>query len=172
MTLSTSAVAVCCSKDSLSSLSSRAFSIAITAWSAKVVSSSICLLVNGRTERRARSEYPDWRPFTQQWCADHGTITAEFLCHAKLVFRVGLRVDNLYRRALEQSSTSHGAAPGFEWYALQLILQLGRPAEVRLRTGRALARWTSRCVRCPPRKAGPPIRPACSARFAGRRSSG
>ena len=43
MTLSTSAVAVCCCKDSLSlvrvctSLNSRVFSIAITAWAAKVV---------------------------------------------------------------------------------------------------------------------------------------
>ena len=49
MTCSTSEVAVCCSSDSLSSRvractssNSRAFSIAITAWSAKVVTSSIC----------------------------------------------------------------------------------------------------------------------------------
>ena len=35
MTLSTSAVAVCCCSDSRSSLSSRVFSIAITAWAAK-----------------------------------------------------------------------------------------------------------------------------------------
>ncbi len=49
MTLSTSEVAVCCSNASLSSAvractssNSRTFSIAITAWSAKVVTSSIC----------------------------------------------------------------------------------------------------------------------------------
>ena len=36
MTLSTSAVAVCCCSDSRSSLSSRVFSMAMTAWSAKV----------------------------------------------------------------------------------------------------------------------------------------
>ena len=35
MTLRTSAVAVCCWSDSRSSLSSRAFSIAMTAWAAK-----------------------------------------------------------------------------------------------------------------------------------------
>ena len=35
MTLSTSAVAVCCCSDSRSSLSSRVFSIAMTAWVAK-----------------------------------------------------------------------------------------------------------------------------------------
>ena len=42
MTLRISAVAVCCSSDSLVSLNSRTFSIAITAWSAKVLSRSIC----------------------------------------------------------------------------------------------------------------------------------
>ena len=35
MTSSTSAVAVCCSSDSRSSFSSRAFSMAMTAWAAK-----------------------------------------------------------------------------------------------------------------------------------------
>ena len=35
MTLSTSAVAVCCCSDSRSSLSSRVFSMAMTAWAAK-----------------------------------------------------------------------------------------------------------------------------------------
>ena len=53
MTLSTSAVAVCCCSDSpdrgarCTSSNSRTFSIAITAWSAKVSTSSICLSVNG-----------------------------------------------------------------------------------------------------------------------------
>ena len=59
MTLSTSAVAVCCSSDSRSSSSRpRTFSIAITAWSAKVLTSSICLSVNGRTTRRRVTSTP------------------------------------------------------------------------------------------------------------------
>ena len=37
MTLSTSAVAVCCCSNSRSSLSSRVFSIAMTAWARKVL---------------------------------------------------------------------------------------------------------------------------------------
>ena len=37
------------------SSNSRTFSIAITAWSAKVVTSSICFSVNGRTVVRVRS---------------------------------------------------------------------------------------------------------------------
>ena len=51
-----SAVAVCCSSNSVrssvrwrSSLSSRVFSMAMTAWAAKLLSNSICLSVNGRT---------------------------------------------------------------------------------------------------------------------------
>jgi hypothetical protein len=36
----------------------RTFSIAITAWSAKVVSSSICRSVNGRIKRRASTNTP------------------------------------------------------------------------------------------------------------------
>src|SRR5262245_55908792 len=48
MTLSTSDVAVFCCSDSRSSLSSRAFSMAITAWLAKFLTKSICLSVNGQ----------------------------------------------------------------------------------------------------------------------------
>src|SRR5262245_1297980 len=46
MTLSTSAVAVCCWSDSRSSVSSRVFSMAMTAWAAKFCTNSICLSVN------------------------------------------------------------------------------------------------------------------------------
>ena len=59
MTRSTSAVAVCCSSDSVrsavrsrSSFNNRAFSMAITAWAAKFLTSSICLAVKGRTSCR------------------------------------------------------------------------------------------------------------------------
>jgi hypothetical protein len=45
MTLSTSAVAVCCCNDSRSSFSRRVFSMAMTAWLAKFETSSICLSV-------------------------------------------------------------------------------------------------------------------------------
>src|SRR5262245_60460701 len=54
MTFSTSEVAVCCSSDSESSRvractssNNQTFSISLTAWSAKVVTNSICLAVNG-----------------------------------------------------------------------------------------------------------------------------
>src|SRR5882724_12820341 len=48
MTLSTSAVAVCCCSDSRSSLRRRVFSMAMTAWRAKFVTSAICLSVKER----------------------------------------------------------------------------------------------------------------------------
>ncbi len=59
ITLRISLVAVCCSRASVrsaflacSSLSSRAFSMAIAAWSAKVSISAIWLSVNGSTSYR------------------------------------------------------------------------------------------------------------------------
>ena len=65
MTLRTSAVAVCCWSDSLSScvrcctsLNSLTFSIAITAWRAKLVNSAICFSVNGLTSERRIKRVP------------------------------------------------------------------------------------------------------------------
>ena len=55
MTSSTSAVAVCCCSNSVRSraqlqlVEQPRFSMAMTAWSAKFFTSSICLSVNGRT---------------------------------------------------------------------------------------------------------------------------
>ena len=72
MTCSTSEVAVCCSSASVSSRvractssNSRTFSIAITAWSAKVVTSSICFSVNG-PHASVRGYDADRRSFAQQ----------------------------------------------------------------------------------------------------------
>jgi len=52
MTCNTSEVAVCCSSASFVSLNNRAFSIAITAWSANVLKSSISLSANDPGWRR------------------------------------------------------------------------------------------------------------------------
>jgi len=51
ITWRTSAVAVCWSRASRVSAMSRAFSIAMTAWSAKILSRLICLSVNDRVSR-------------------------------------------------------------------------------------------------------------------------
>jgi Phage integrase family len=56
MTPKISLVAVCCSSDSFSSWNNRTFSMAITAWSAKVSSNLICAWVKeGTSTRRAVS---------------------------------------------------------------------------------------------------------------------
>ena len=54
MILSTSAVAVCCSSDCAQLVEQPVFSMAMTAWAAKFLTSSICLSVNGRTSWRLR----------------------------------------------------------------------------------------------------------------------
>ena len=67
MTFNTSLVAVCCSRASVrsrfracNSLNSRTFSIAITAWSAKVLSSAICFSENGRTSSPPNQRSRRW----------------------------------------------------------------------------------------------------------------
>ena len=70
ITLSTSAVAVCCLSDCLSSLSNRAFSMAITACAAKFVTSSICLSVKRRTSWREKiRDQVHHLALVQQWNA-------------------------------------------------------------------------------------------------------
>ena len=103
MTCSTSDVAVCCSSASVSSRvractssNSRTFSIAITAWSAKVVTSSICLSVKGHTEVRPRPKTPIGVPSRSSGTPSHGAIAAELLCLAQLVLRIGMNIEHLY----------------------------------------------------------------------------
>ena len=58
MTFRISAVAVCCSSASFVSLNSRTFSIAITAWSAKVCSSATYFSSKTPASRRATAIAP------------------------------------------------------------------------------------------------------------------
>jgi hypothetical protein len=51
-------VEVCCCSDSRSSLSRRVFSMAMMAWLAKLVTSAICLSVNGLTALRISTKAP------------------------------------------------------------------------------------------------------------------
>jgi hypothetical protein len=53
-----SLIAVCCSSDSLVSLNRRAFSIAITAWSAKALISATCLPSKAKASLRAVTMAP------------------------------------------------------------------------------------------------------------------
>ena len=51
-----------------------------------------------------------------------------------------MRIENLYGIALEQRSTDQAPAPGFERCALQLVLELCRHPEGRLRLKESLLR--------------------------------
>ena len=92
MTRSTSEVAVCCSSASDSSRvractssNSRTFSIAITAWSAKVVD-QLDLLVGERLNAAARQP-PGRRselPFAQQRHAEHRAVRCHAACCSKV----------------------------------------------------------------------------------------
>ena len=73
MTAQISLVAVCCSSASVSSrlrasssVNSRTFSMAMTAWSAKVWSSAICLSVNGSDLASATARSRRWRALAEQ----------------------------------------------------------------------------------------------------------
>ncbi len=150
MTCKTSEVAVCCSSDAVSSRvlawtssKRRAFSIAITAWSANVVSSAICCSLKGRTEWRDRPNTPIGVPSRSIWGADQAAIAAESLRFAQLVFRIGLRIENLDRCAFEQSSTGHALTPWLEGCLVHLLLELPRKAAVCLDSKNARLVWES-----------------------------
>ena len=61
-----SLVAVCCSSASFVSLKSRTFSMAITAWAAKVWSSAICFSENGGRHARAQGDGTDRSSLSQE----------------------------------------------------------------------------------------------------------
>ena len=58
--------------------SSRAFSMAMTAWSAKFLTNSICLSVNGRTSGRDRADGADQLAVLEQRHAEKGADMANF----------------------------------------------------------------------------------------------
>ena len=87
------------------SSNSRTFSIAITAWSAKVVTSSICLSVNGCTvvarQRRARrSACPSRSSGTPSMVR----IAAQLLSFEQRVFRIGQHIGDMDGAGLRAAS--------------------------------------------------------------------
>src|SRR5262245_10707680 len=85
ITFSTSAVAVCCRNDSdrssvrwRSSLSSRALSMAMTAWAAKLASRVTCLSVKGTNFLPKDADNSNGLIVLQHRHSDHGPNAAEF----------------------------------------------------------------------------------------------
>ena len=89
MTLSTSAVADCCCRDSRSSLSSLAFSIAITAWSAKVVTSSHLLFVKWAHLNAGERKNANRRPVAQERHSKDRPVPECLLILGRVVFGIG-----------------------------------------------------------------------------------
>ena len=78
--------------------------MAITAWSAKVVTNSICLSVNGRDLAAHRPMTPIGTSFAQQRNAEHGAEAAELLRLAhQIVFGIGQNVGHVNGFAFEQA---------------------------------------------------------------------
>ena len=116
MTLSTSEVAVCCSSASVSSRvractssNRRAFSMAISAWSAKVVTSSICLSLNGCTTGRRQHDDADRDIVAQQRDAEDRAKTAMAL-RVQGIFGVGENIRDVNRAPLDCDAACHRAA--------------------------------------------------------------
>ena len=90
----------------------RTFSIAITAWSAKVVTSSICLSVNGRVRSASMAITPIGSSLAHERDAEHGTISARFLALDEAVFRVVQNIGNMDGFALEHGAAGTVPRPG------------------------------------------------------------
>ena len=83
------------------SSNSRTFSIAITAWSAKVVTSSICLSVNGRYRLALKDHDSNRQSFPQQ---RHSKYGADFQDSTKGEFRVSQYIRHMDGPAFQDRS--------------------------------------------------------------------
>ena len=118
MTLSTSLVAVWYSSNSsrsrvraCNSPSSRAFSIAMTAWSAKVRTSSICRSVNGSTRFRLRLNRADHGALAQQRHPKDGASPGRHNLGQRVV-RVSEDVRDMHDPAFERHPPGDAVATG------------------------------------------------------------
>src|SRR5271165_6438355 len=84
------------------SSNSRTFSMAITAWSAKVVDSSICWPVNGRAVERVRIRTPIGVPSLSKWDPQHGAIARDLQDIRHIVFGIGEAIGDVNCPAFEQ----------------------------------------------------------------------
>src|SRR5262249_45211721 len=98
---------------------SRTFSIAITAWSAKVVTRSICCWVNGRTVLRCRI-------IAQQWQPQHRASAADLRSWLQGVFRIGQNSGDLDDASFLQDTTEDRFSPGWDSMLFHERLVFGR----------------------------------------------
>ena len=145
----------CCSASN-----SRTFSMAITAWSAKMVTSSMCLSLNGRLRFESDDNYPDRRSFARSGTPRYGTKFTEG-CFASTK---SVLVDRPERRRYEPLSPVEQNSPKDRSLAsvksdriMQYCVIFRREAvgSRRMRRHAPLLRWIVGA--CLPRRAAPPI---------------
>ena len=131
MTCNTSAVAVCCSSASRVSVRSRAFSIAMTAWSAKVRTNSICLFGERLDPLASEHKHPDRLALAQQ---RHAEIGANLPSVSRLgTYIPGRRRCRRYERPVPQARPARCACrdPGAKRPCPHERLVFGREAQDR-----------------------------------------
>ena len=178
ITVRISLVAVWYSSDSCraavrfcTSSNSRTFSMAITAWSAKVVASAICLSLKGFTSSRVRIKTPMVVPSRNSGTPRIGAIGEGLLIAARLVVRIGEDVRNMADLAGECDAPGL-AFPGRRQWMLPCVLYSFRREAVIRTEPVNVRRHAGRCSPCRRRKAWRRTELAYRARSANRTSSG
>ena len=82
----------------------------MTAWSAKVVASSICLSLNGFISIAGERERANGRPLAQEWDAKEGSIAERLLIASRAVFGIGQNVWNMNCLAFQRDTPGRAAA--------------------------------------------------------------
>ena len=86
--------------------------MAMTAWSAKVVTSSICLPVNGLTLSPRQVDHADHRVPAQQRHAEHGSLLSLGLRLEPGELGVFEQVGNVHGPAFERGPADYRSPPG------------------------------------------------------------
>jgi len=133
MTRSTSEVAVCCSSDSVSSAcaSARPRTAArsrsqITAWSAKVVASSICRCVNVAPRPAPCTSTPIGIASRNKGDAEHGVDTTRSIASRRAYSEISQHVSDMTTSLSSNHPASDSAATRLESSAFHVVVEFGR----------------------------------------------
>ena len=137
------------------SSNSRTFSIAITAWSAKVVTSSICLSVNGSTSPGSPSVTPIGLSLAQHWYPEHGALSRHSgRLQSTAQLRIGFDIHDLDGFALKYARPTIDVRSGCDRMLSHVVVVLVAGS----RSSRHYGRPPSRASRWPPCRRAQPRR--------------
>ena len=123
----------CCSCRFLSWISSnsRTFSIAITAWSAKVVTSSICFVGKWLRHSSRYEDHPNDLFLAQEWNAERRSVAANLLGIMSVIFRIGQHVCNMNNSTFERRSADNSTSIYRYWMVFRVFLKFRRKSVAR-----------------------------------------